>query len=172
MGKRLVTIDGSQDRNGELQRARRNHPNAILTSDVLTLVNGVLRAMAGEKISQLDIIGHGVPGQVIVGGGTTHCDSTKVIGINENFYLFNYNILTFLKGCFEEDAVVRIHACRVAEGAKGNAFLWQLANLWNVRVQGALVKQFADRADRFEGRYYVEASGNGNLGNILTNHRI
>lgn len=171
MGRRIVTIDSSNDSCGTLQHARSNHQNAILTDDVSTFVSRIKDAIGTEKISQLDIIGHGTPGQVIVGGGTVHCDVTKVIGVNNTYNLFNYNLLSYLRGCFDENAVVRIHACRVALGTKGNVFLWQLADLWKVRVQGAFIEQFPDRVDHFEGRYYLEANGNSNLGTIIETHQ-
>ena len=172
MGKRIVTVDASGA--GPLARARNNHRRAVLTRDAMSFVHGVLVAAGDEKISRLDVIGHGHPGLIYIGGGGQDECPTKCIAVESKSYLLsNINVLRLLENKFEPDGIVRLHACRVAQGIAGELLLWQLADLWKVRVQGALVTQFPDNADHFEGNYYVEATGSGHpIGNMLENHRI
>lgn len=172
MGKRIITIDAAND--GALRLARANHRNAVLTNDVGEFVRLVLTAAGGEKISRPDVIGHGHPGLIYVGGAGRSNDGSKSIGVNVNSSgLYNTNMLRLLEGAFEANAFVRLHACRVAQGLHGQMLLWQLADLWKVRVQGAVVTQFPDNADRFEGSLYVESTGsNGAFGNVLEDHPI
>ncbi len=161
MSFRICTIDASSNDHGQLARARNNHRSAILTNCVLDLVIGVRQRAGNNRLEQLDIIGHGHPGQLNVGGGVRP-DAHQVIAIDKSGRLFNYDILHMLCGSFAENAVVRLHACRIAQGWMGELLLYRLADLWKVRVQGALVTQFPDNADRFEGRLYIEADGTPN----------
>lgn len=172
MGKRIVTIDAADDR--VLKRARCNHRDAILTNTLAEFVIRVLAASASEKISQLDVIGHGRPGQIYVGGAARIHAETHIIGVSPtNGQLYCVNVLRMLTDAFAPDAIVRLHACRVAQGRDGSLLLWQLADLWRVRVQGAVVTQYPDDADRFEGRLYVEASGMASTSaTVLQNHSI
>jgi hypothetical protein len=164
----IHTIDASSNDHGQLARARNIHRNAILTNCVLDVVTGIIQRVGDSRIDRLDIIGHGHPGQLNVGGGTCP-QAHQVIAVNDDGRLFNRNILALLAGRFAENAVVRLHACRLAQGWKGEALLYQLAELWRIRVQGALVTQFPDRHDRFEGRNYTEANGaEGNLEPLAT----
>jgi hypothetical protein len=167
----IHTIDASNNDNGLLARARHNHQDAILTNCVLDVVVGILQRVGDNRIDRIDIIGHGHPGQLNVGGGTRP-ESHQVIAINENGYLFNRNILALLCGHFVPNALVRLHACRLAQGWRGELLLFSLADLWQIRVQGGLATQFPDCHDRFEGRMYFESNGTpGNLAHATYRNR-
>lgn len=158
MPVQIHTIDASSNDNGQLARARTNHREAVLTNCVLDVVVGILQRVGDSLIDRLDIIGHGHPGQLNVGGGV--CPAAhQVIAFDKSGRFYNRDILALLCGRFAPNALVRLHACRLAQGWRGELLLFQLADLWQVRVQGALVTQFPDRSDRFEGRYYVESNG-------------
>lgn len=158
MTVRIHTIDMSSNDRGQLARARSNHPQALLTSNVSDLIRVISHRIGEDQIEQLDIIGHGHPGQINVGGGV-RATAAQVIAVDIGYQLYNADLLSMLCGKFAPGAVVRLHACQLAQGMSGEMLLFQLARLWQVRVQGALVTQFPDRADRFEGRYYTEANG-------------
>jgi hypothetical protein len=168
---RIQTIDASSNDHGQLARARSNHRNAILTNCTLDVVIEALRRAGEDLIEQIDIIGHGHPGQLNVGGGVSP-EAHQVIAIDENGRLFNRNILSMLCGHFTSNAVVRLHACRVAQGWRGELLLFNLADLWRIRVQGGLVTQFPDRRDHFEGTHFVEANGAPNNLEPLATLRI
>lgn len=157
----IHTIDASSNDHGQLARARHNHPQALLTRNVRDLVRVILQRIGDDQIQQLDIIGHGHSGQLNVGGGV-RATAEQVIAVDDWYQLYNRDSLSMLCERFAPDAVVRLHACRLAQGLRGEMLLFHLAQLWRVRVQGALVTQFPDRADRFEGRYYIEANGTPN----------
>jgi len=158
----IQTVDASKnDHHCQLIRARHNHPNAIPTKCVLDLVIGVTQRAGQTLIDQLDIIGHGCPGQLNVGGGISP-RRDQVIAVDDSFRLYNREILALLRGRFASGAVVRLHACRVAEGVSGECLLYQLSQLWQVRVQGGLIRQMPDAADRFEGNLYRQADGSPN----------
>jgi hypothetical protein len=152
------TIDASSNDNGQLARARNNHPQALLTRNVADLIRAILSRIGEDRIELLDIVGHGHSGQINVGGGVRPT-AEQVIAVDDWYQLYNADLLGMLCGRFAPDAVVRLHACGLARGMRGEILLFKLAQLWRVRVQGALVTQFPDRADRFEGRYYTEANG-------------
>jgi hypothetical protein len=154
----IHTIDASSNDNGQLRRARNNHPHALLTNNIQDLIRLIHQQIRDQQIEQLDIIGHGHPGQINIGGGVRP-RVEQVIAVDDWYQLYNAEILSMLCGKFAPKAIVRLHACRLAQGMRGEMLLFNLAQLWRVRIQGAFVTQFPDRADRFEGRYYREVNG-------------
>lgn len=167
--------------NGFLADHRRAHPRAVRSHDVLSMVLGVLARAADQPISRLRIFGHGRQGQQNVGGGTLP-DVTEAMFVEPNVQpsrgrpapgeLWNRGILQMLNGHFTPDAIVELHGCRVGTHWEGSILLWQLSQLWRVRVRAGLARQVSDAADRFEDSSYVEGDGRpGALQPIVTRHR-
>lgn len=162
-------VDSSTTDNGFCQAQRRFHPQAVLTNSVRSLVSGVINRAGYKKISRLRIFGHGNKGLQAVGGGQRPDFATQVIYVDNGGNLIPRGLLALLCGRFAPNALVQLHGCDVAAGgwSKGLRLLQRLCDLWDVRVQAALVDQYADAGDRFEGTYYIEADGSYNKNPVL-----
>jgi len=170
MPVRIDVIDCTRRDNGFLNNQRRVHSNPVFCSDLATLVMGVIDRANGQQIDRLRIFGHGHAGHQFVGGGT-HAQAHQLIAAYENGELHNRDLLSMLRGCFTADALVQLHGRRVARGTRGNLLVYQLAHLWQVRVQAGYDRQFADRGDHFEGSRYLEADGRPGSLIPLLDHR-
>ena len=170
MPVRIDVIDCTRRDNGFLNNQRRVHSNPVFCSDLATMVMGVIDRANGQQIDRLRIFGHGHAGHQFVGGGT-HAQAHQLIAAYENGELHNRDLLSMLRGCFTADALVQLHGCRVARGTRGNLLVYQLAHLWQVRVQAGYDRQFADRGDHFEGSRYLEADGRPGSLIPLLDHR-
>jgi hypothetical protein len=171
MTVRIDVIDMARRDNGFLADQRRMHRNPVLCSDLATLIMGVIERAGGQPIGRLRIFGHGRAGRQAVGGGTRP-EPHQLIAIDENANLHNSYLLSMLCGCFAPNALVQLHGCRIAQGWQGTLLVYQLANLWRVRVQAAYERQIADPDDRFEGARYIEADGNPASMTPLLDHPI
>lgn len=170
MPVRIDVIDSARRDNGFLEDQRRLHRNPVLCSDLATMIMGVIERAGGQPIERLRIFGHGRGGLQAVGGGTRP-QAHQLIAVEDNGNLHNNYLLSMLCGCFTPEALVQLHGCRIAQGWRGTLLIYQLANLWRVRVQAAYERQVADRADRFEGAQYIEADGRPDSLTPLLDHR-
>jgi hypothetical protein len=161
--------------NGFLVDHRRAHPGAVRCRDVLGMVLGVLRRAGDHPIRRLRIFGHGRSGQQNSGGGTRPNASQAMfvtqLTTGAPGRLINGGILELLRGHFTADAVVELHGCSVGRGWEGEALVYQLSQLLQVRVRAALQRQVSDRGDRFEGPRFLEGDGRpGSLTPLTTRH--
>ncbi len=163
MSVNIDVVDSSRRDNGFLVDERRLHPHAISCHDVASLVNGVLRRAGTESIARLRIFGHGHDGLQAVGGGTRP-SAVQYIAIDNSGELMNRTTLSLLCGHFAAGAIVQLFGCRVAR-AYGELLLWELARLWQVRVQASNVRHDADPHDRFGSGHIREANADPTLWN-------
>jgi hypothetical protein len=165
----IDTVDGASDYNFHLDWQRVLHDDAVITSTVFDLVDGVIRK-AGQHymIRLLRIFGHGGPGYQRVGGGQGPGNKTQYLQVNGSNRLNYEDYLLALKPYFAKGAVVQLHGCEVAVGWEGRHLLKKLANLWDVRVQGGIQKQYPDLfEDEYEGSYW-ESDGSSGKGTTET----
>ncbi len=166
----IDVVDRTAD-NGFNAAQMRVNQGAVIAPDVRRMVNCILYRAGDRLISRLRIFGHGSSGSQCVSGGQ-HANDTQRIKIDNGGNLLNRDLLTLLAGRFSANALVQLHGCSVGSGWKGRALVRELANLWDARVQAALVVQYADEANVFEGVQYVEADGRNNQSATSTLHNL
>lgn len=113
----------------------------IDASSVENMVEQVEGAISeGSCISTLTIIGHGSPGSISVGDGTTRIEGRYIGGgaLDSTSDLYNAEmarLLARLTPLFCSGATVTLRGCNVGDGALGASFAQNLANLWRVHVR-------------------------------------
>jgi hypothetical protein len=153
MGQRIYVVQGGSDgRNPDLvvaaqQTAEDLGLRPIIVRDVTQMVDAILARLnsisSTERISYLQIRGHGYPGNQMIGPGESGfpTQDERIIGVRANGELLNRTQLHRLSGRFERGAVVELYGCNVAQGAAGQQLLEKLAALWGgveVRASDAL----------------------------------
>lgn len=154
----IDVVDGSMRDNGFLRQNRAFHPHAVACVSVASMVANVITRASGCRIKRLRIFGHGSPGHQGVGGGR-RLGPAQELTVTLFGHLQNLAELTKLIPHFQGDALVQLHGCSVGKSWRGRSLVRRLADLWHVRVQAALGKQYADIQDAYEGTDYVEADG-------------
>jgi hypothetical protein len=105
--------------------------------DAAGLVAGILAAADGRPIGELEIMDHAGPGQLQLGDER----------------VFPYSLagspLAELAGHFGPEGHIDLHACELAAGASGEAFLRQMVAVTGVPVSAGLEPQSVARG--FEG---------------------
>jgi hypothetical protein len=163
-------VDRTSD-NGFNAKQLEINQGAVIAPDVRRMVNCIIYRAGNKKVARLRIFAHGNTGMQAVSGGQTP-SWDQVVAVNNAGNLVNQDHLKLLTGYFAADGLVQLHGCLVGSGWKGQALVKALAALWNVRVQAALVNQFADKANAFEGSHYVEADGRNDQTPTVTQHAI
>jgi len=115
------------------------------------MVNQIIAALGGRKMSKLTIYAHGRPGQV-------YLTSTAIMGEPSQWSDFKH--LARLKPHFTSTAHVEFAACSVGFGADGNIFGANLVDLLGVPVYLPLGLQLSTRwgspgGNTFEGDYRI-----------------
>jgi hypothetical protein len=167
MGQRIYVIQGGTDGgNPDLlvaaqQTAQDTGLQPIIPRDVGQMVDAILRRLnsvsSTERISYLQIRGHGYAGSQMVGPGDNGLpiNPDRIIGLQSNGELLNRTQLHRLSGRFERGAVVELYGCNVAQGALGQQLLEKLAALWGgVEVRASDATQWHTSAQplgRFQG---------------------
>jgi hypothetical protein len=156
-GQIVKAIDGDEN-DYTMQEDRKLHPDAELTTDLISFVKAVKGAVDSKagSIGFLYVSGHGAPGVQLVGGGR-HTKLSQMISVDRWGKLRQTKLLGQLTPLFAKDAVVRLDGCNVAESWRGKVLLWELAELWNVRVQGGTITQLVDKHSMTEGNQLMEA---------------
>jgi hypothetical protein len=156
-GKTVKVVDGDPTDNTMIAD-RRTHPDAELCTDLPSFVNAVKNGCDQKKnsIGLLYVCGHGAPGIQAVGGGRAP-RLTTMMSVDRWGNLRQTALLGQLTALFTSEAIVRLDGCNVAQCWRGKALLYELAKLWNVRVQGGTVTQYNDPLSKLEGTEMMEA---------------
>ncbi len=168
MGQTIYVVQGGRDGgNPDLvmaaqQYAELSNYQPIIPRDVGQMVDAILRRLnsvsSTERISYLQIRGHGYAGSQMVGPGDQGFPSNpeRIIGLQSNGELLNRTQLQRLSNRFERGAVVELYGCNVADGAQGQQLLEKLAALWGgVTVRASDASQWhtgAQPMGPFQGR--------------------
>jgi hypothetical protein len=128
-------------------------------SSVRDLVDKVKRIAGGNKISRLNIHGHGAPGLQATGEGATKSEPGGHLShLNVRRHAA---VLRELTGLFTPDAVVVLHGCCVGQGEPGSRLLSELAAIWGVDVLAGTGAQ-VDELEGLEGAFKRCAPPQGN----------
>lgn len=113
----------------------------IDASSVENMVEQVEESISeGSCISTLTIIGHGSPGSISVGDGTTRIEGRYIGGgaLDSRSDLYSAQmarLLARLTPLFCSGATATLRGCNVGDGVLGASFVQNLANLWRVHVR-------------------------------------
>jgi len=138
--------DGENDEVGFDKASAERVDNPIRTSSTKDMVDRILgRLKEGDCIKELNIYGHGGPGRIATGKGTSqpgpntkdqYIDGTGAVSNTASWE----PELRQLKGKFCKDATVNLYGCFVGSGEEGAAKVWELAKLLNTEVGAAVEK--------------------------------
>lgn len=141
----ITVLDWGNSRNGFNIAGGLFHIGEIDASSVRNMVDQIEDSLDnppnGECIGSLTIVGHGSPGQISVGSGTGSEAGRRINGGEIDPQSPNHNpnmraTLARLTPLFCHPASVTLRGCNVGDGEAGQAFVQQLATLWNVPVSG------------------------------------
>jgi hypothetical protein len=129
----INVVESSDNDNTFLPKTADNVDGEIRADSVRDMVDKVLgRLGAGDCIKQLNLIGHGAPGDISVGAGMSSIAGKQINGDDADWE----DQVRRLKGKFCEGAELRLLGCNTGVCDAGAAKLHKLANLLGVTVKG------------------------------------
>ena len=145
--KNLTVLDWGENWNGYNLAGGILHIGEIDAPDVRQMVDSIKNRIQilpeAECIHDLTIIGHGVPGNISVGGGLSLVQGRYIGGGIIQPQSPNYSpeiraTLSEITPLFCNSANVTLRGCNVGQGVEGAEFVRLLAELWRVPVRAPI----------------------------------